>query len=190
MLLARVGAHLPIPYLRSVSVYCFASLSNLYCFALFSLLCAEMDLFRVVRVEKPLEVTVGHRQLAEGEVPVLEATAGHTMDLVVEEPEDSPSVAQHAIPEQMIAPTEGPVLEPVEEPVQEPDVESRAASSSSVREVENPEVSMGKKMAASGGDDEGTSRKRRLISTGDSSEEAENSAAEPETEVVRTTPYG
>ena len=37
---------------------------------------AEMDLFVVVRLAKPLQVIVGVRPLREGEVPVLEAAAG------------------------------------------------------------------------------------------------------------------
>ena len=147
-----------------------------------------MDLFGLVRAPKPLDVTIGHRQLAEGELPILQATAGHTMELIVEEPEQSQSVPLDAVPEQMIAPIEAPVQEPVEEPVQDPEVQEQAASSSSVREVENPDANLGKKRAASDGDDEGTSKRRRLISAGADSEGAENSMTGPE--VQRASPYG
>ena len=49
-----------------------------------------MDLFSVVHLEKPKLVTVGVRPLREGETPVMVATAGRTMELAQEEPEDSP----------------------------------------------------------------------------------------------------
>ena len=145
-----------------------------------------MDLFRVVRAPRLLDVTVGHRQLAEGELPVLQAAAGHTME-IVEEPEQSQSEPQNAEPVQMIVPIQAPVQEPVEEPVQSPEVREHAASSSSVREVENPEVNLGKR-AAPEGDDEGTSKRRRVISAGADSEGAENSMTGPEVE--RASPYG
>ena len=146
-----------------------------------------MDLFRVVRAPRPLDVTVGHRQLAEGELPVLQAAAGHTMELVIEEPEQSQSAAQDAEPVQMVAPIQAPVQEPVEEPVQNPDVQEHAASSSSVRVVEHPDVNLGKR-AAPEGDDEGTSKRRRVIGAGADSEGAENSRTGPKTE--RVSPYG
>ena len=146
-----------------------------------------MDLFGLVRAPKPLDVTVGHRQLAEGELPILQATTGHTMELIVEEPEQSQSVPQDAIPEQMIAPLEAPVHEPVEEPVQSPEVQEHAASSSSVREVEDPGVNLGKRAATDGGD-EGTSKRRRVIGAGADSGGAENSMTGPEVE--RASPYG
>ena len=146
-----------------------------------------MDLFGLVRAPKPLEVTIGHRELAEGEVPILQATAGHTMELVVEEPEQSQSVPQDVIPEQMIAPIGAPVHEPVEEPVENPEVQEHAASSSSVREVEDPGVNLGKR-AATDGNDEGTSKRRRVISAGAGSEGAENSMTGPDVE--RAAPYG
>ncbi|PWA69726.1 hypothetical protein CTI12_AA297350 [Artemisia annua] len=82
-----------------------------------------------------------------------------------------------AVPEQVVAPTEEPVQEPAT---------SHADSSSSVQmfEVEGP-----KKRAASGGNGEGPSRKRRLIGVEASSEEAETSTARPEKEVVHPSPY-
>ena len=128
--MARVGAHTSTFYRRSISgILCYVIYLTFICFLHCLLCCAEMDLFRVVRAPKPLEVTVGHCQLAEVEVPILQATAGHTIELVQEEPEESQSVPQDVVPEQMVAPIEGPVFEPVEEPVQDPHVEERAASS-------------------------------------------------------------
>ncbi|GKA60169.1 hypothetical protein Tco_0759576 [Tanacetum coccineum] len=47
----------------------------------------EMDLFSVVHLSKPKAVTEGVRLLRDGEEPMLESTAGHTMELVLEQPE-------------------------------------------------------------------------------------------------------
>ena len=46
-----------------------------------------MDLFRVVRLEKPKQVIVGVRPLRDGEEPILQATAGRTMAIAQGEPE-------------------------------------------------------------------------------------------------------
>ncbi|GKF19003.1 hypothetical protein Tco_0067641 [Tanacetum coccineum] len=46
-----------------------------------------MDLFSVVHLSKPKLVTDGVRPLRDGEEPLLESTAGHTMELVLEQPE-------------------------------------------------------------------------------------------------------
>ena len=61
-----------------------------------------MDLFAVVHLEKPKLVTVGVRPLREGETPVMEATAGRTMELDQEEPEDSPQPALQVTPVQSV----------------------------------------------------------------------------------------
>ncbi|GKA09667.1 hypothetical protein Tco_0688998 [Tanacetum coccineum] len=47
----------------------------------------EMDLFSVVHLSKPKQVTEGVRPLRDGEEPLLESTAGRTMELVLEQPE-------------------------------------------------------------------------------------------------------
>ena len=44
-----------------------------------------MDLFTVVQLEDPKEAVVGSRALREGETPILQSTAGRTMELVLEE---------------------------------------------------------------------------------------------------------
>ena len=46
-----------------------------------------MDLFGVVKLSKPTQVIVGVRPLREGEIPILEATAGRTMEYAQEEPD-------------------------------------------------------------------------------------------------------
>lgn len=60
--------------------------------------CTEMDLFAVVKLEKPKQVTVGVRPLREGETPVMEATAGRTTELAQEGSEDSPPAAALVTP--------------------------------------------------------------------------------------------
>ena len=47
--------------------------------------CSEMDLFAVVKLTKPSQVTVGVRPLREGELPILEATAGRLLEPAQEE---------------------------------------------------------------------------------------------------------
>ncbi|GKG25339.1 hypothetical protein Tco_0395967 [Tanacetum coccineum] len=46
-----------------------------------------MDLFSVVHLSKPKQVTEGVRPLRDGEEPLLESTVGRTMELVLEQPE-------------------------------------------------------------------------------------------------------
>ncbi|GKF49064.1 hypothetical protein Tco_0142315, partial [Tanacetum coccineum] len=46
-----------------------------------------MDLFSVVHLSKPKLVTEGVRPLIDGEEPLLESTAGRTIELVLEQPE-------------------------------------------------------------------------------------------------------
>ncbi|GJS12600.1 hypothetical protein Tco_0407072 [Tanacetum coccineum] len=52
-----------------------------------SFLLPQMDLFSVVHLSKPKLVTEGVRPLRDGEEPLLESTAGRTMELVLEQPE-------------------------------------------------------------------------------------------------------
>ncbi|GKF45987.1 hypothetical protein Tco_0135789 [Tanacetum coccineum] len=47
----------------------------------------KMDLFSVVHLSKPKQVTEGVRPLRDGEEPLLESTTGRTMELVLEQPE-------------------------------------------------------------------------------------------------------
>ena len=69
-----------------------------------------MDLFSVVRLEAPQRVIVGVRPRREGEVPILEATAGRVVALNVPEPEGSPPVV-NASPVQQVSPVAEPVIE-------------------------------------------------------------------------------
>nr|GEX13241.1 transposase (putative), gypsy type [Tanacetum cinerariifolium] len=58
----------------------------------------EMDLFSMVHLSKPKLVTEGVRPLRDGEEPLLEATAGRTMELVLEQPEDENTVVLEPTP--------------------------------------------------------------------------------------------
>ena len=80
---------------------------------LFNFMCAEMDLFSIVRLEAPQRVTVGVRPLRSGETPILRATAGRVVDLVIPEPDGSPVVAQ---PVQQVAPVAQPTAEVAQTP--------------------------------------------------------------------------
>ena len=67
---------------------------------------AEMDLFALVQVADPKSVTVRTRELLPGEAPILEATAGRVLDLVLEEEtsDEAPSNPIHATPINVAAP--------------------------------------------------------------------------------------
>ena len=89
-----------------------------------------MDLFAVVNLEAPRSVTVGVRPLREGETPILQATAGRVVELVVPEPEGSPAVVP-ASPLQVFPPAQQmpeaaqtpPVVVPIEVEDSEEEVE-------------------------------------------------------------------
>ena len=55
-----------------------------------------MDLFSVVKLARPTQVTVGVRPLREGEAPILDATAGRIMEFAQEEPEHASPVVLEA----------------------------------------------------------------------------------------------
>ena len=71
-----------------------------------------MDLFGMVKLTKPTQVTVGVRPLREGEVPVLEATAGHLFEPVQEESSDVAQPLLNATPVQIVPAQGVPVFEP------------------------------------------------------------------------------
>ena len=139
----------------------------------------------MVRLASPKQVTVGVRPLREGEAPILEATAGRTMEFVQEEPENVPPVVLEATP-----------VRSVPNPrVQSPEVElSRTDSSESVgitrAESEPEEASQGvKRKKASGGDGAGTSKRRRhVILGGRSSSEEDASPTVADKDTTETPP--
>nr|GEW70161.1 hypothetical protein [Tanacetum cinerariifolium] len=103
----------------------------------------EMDLFSVVHLSKPKLVTEGVRPLRDGEEPLLEATAGRTMELLLEQPKDEDTA----------------ILEPT--PLQ-------AAGITRV-ESETEEVNSGlKRKRATSGEGTGSSKRVRHVILGDS----------------------
>ena len=144
--------------------------------------CAEMDLFAVVRLEKPKRVTVGVRPLREDEEPVLEATAGHLTVLAQGGPEDSPPAVALVTPVQSVPPTgeQSPVIE-----------EAHTESSNSVEILEPAVVAQGvKRKEASGGYGAGTSKRRRhLIADEESSAAEDMSATGAEKDVFGASPF-
>jgi hypothetical protein len=57
-----------------------------------------MDLFSVVKLAKPALVNVGVHPLRDGETPILEDTAGRTMELAQEEPANAMQSPLEATP--------------------------------------------------------------------------------------------
>ena len=141
-----------------------------------------MDLFAVVKLEKPKQVTVGVRPLREGEEPVLEATAGRITVLAQEGPEDSPPAATLVTPVQSVPPSgeQSPVVG-----------ESRTESSNSV-EILEPEVNAQgvKRKGASGSYGAGTSKRRRhLIADEESSAAEDVSATGADKDISKFSPF-
>ena len=145
--------------------------------------CAEIDLFAVVKLEKPKRVTVGVRPLRDDEEPVLEATAGHITVLAHGGPEDSPPAGALVAPVQSVPPTgeQSPVME-----------EAHAESSNSVEILEPIVVAQGvKRNEASSGDyGAGNSKRRRhLIADEESSAADDVSASGAEKNLSRSSPF-
>lgn len=65
-----------------------------------------MDLFAVVKLEKPKQVTIGVRPRRENEQPLLEAAAGHLTVFAAAVPEDSPPL--QVTPVRSVAPNVEP----------------------------------------------------------------------------------
>lgn len=108
-----------------------------------------MDLFRVVNLAKSRQATIGVRPLREGEVPILDATAGRTME---EAGSSAPTVLE-ATPLQSVPSPRVPT------PLVEP---SHIDVAESMEEEE--EVSDGlKRKRELGGDDASSSRKKRHV---------------------------
>ena len=141
-----------------------------------------MDLFAVVKLEKPKQVTVGVRPLREGEEPILEATAGHTTVLAQDGPEDSPPAAALVTPVQSVPPSgeQSPVVE-----------ELHTESSDSVEILEPEGSAQGvKRKGASGGYGAGTSKRRRhLIADEESSAADDTSATGADKDISKSSPF-
>ena len=141
-----------------------------------------MDLFSVVKLAKPTLVTVGVRPLRDDETPILETTAGRTMELAQEEPGNaSPGVLEatsvRSIPSQEM---------------QSPE-HSRTDSSEGMgilkADSEPEEASQGvKRKKASGDGGAGTSKRRRHIITVDVSSEEDASPSTAAQDTTETPP--
>ena len=142
-----------------------------------------MDLFAVVKLEKPKHVTIGVRLLRDDEEPILEATAGHLTVLAPVGHVDSPPAAGPVAPVQSVPPTgeESPVLE-----------EAGAESSNSVEILEPVVEAQGgkRKEASSGGYGTGTSKRRRHVIADEESSAADDvSASGAEKNLSRSSPF-
>ena len=142
-----------------------------------------MDLFAVVKLDKPKQVTIGVRPLKEGEQPLLDATAGHLTVLPATVPEDTPPLVvtpvQSVAPEVVVAPTEEAVPE-----VEVAREEARSGSSDSIRilkpeEVLREEVAQSSKRKAEAGGSGNRKRRRHVI------RDAESNAEETSTSGAR-----
>nr|GFA75450.1 transposase (putative), gypsy type [Tanacetum cinerariifolium] len=125
----------------------------------------QMDLFSGVHLSKPKLVTEGVRPLRDGEEPLLEATVGRTMELVLELPEDENTT----------------VLEPTPLQRNVTCVDYSEAAGITRAESETEEVNSGlKRMRATSGDGAGSSKRVRHVILGDSaSTEGEAMDASP-----------
>ncbi|GJX74883.1 hypothetical protein Tco_0313478 [Tanacetum coccineum] len=129
----------------------------------------EMDLFSVVHLSKPKQVTEGVRPLRDGEEPLLESTAGRTMELVLEQPEIEST--------DVLAPTP---LRSVPSITVEPPMPD-ATSIGSSEDADVAEVDSGlKRKRATGDDGAGPSKRVRHLSLGlSTSTEEETPDASP-----------
>ncbi|GJT36417.1 hypothetical protein Tco_0926836 [Tanacetum coccineum] len=134
-----------------------------------SFLLPQMDLFSVVHLSKPKQVTEGVRPLRDGEEPLLESTAGRTMELVLEQPEIEST--------DVLAPTP---LRSVPSVTVEPPMPD-ATSIGSSEDADVAEVDSGlKRKRATGDDGAGPSKRVRHLSLGlSTSTEEESSGASP-----------
>ena len=119
-----------------------------------------MDLFSVVKLDKPKQVTIGVRPRREGEPPLLEAAAGR-LAMYAAIPEDSPPL--QVTPVQSVAPS----VEPTR-------VEEAQDTSSESVEILGPEVvAQNLKRKGEAGSSGTTKRRRHVISDEESSAEDE-----------------
>ncbi|GJY88826.1 hypothetical protein Tco_0503454 [Tanacetum coccineum] len=135
----------------------------------------QMDLFSVVHLSKPKLVTEGVRPLRDGEEPLLESTAGRTMELVLEQPGVEGTDVLAPIPLRSVP---GATAEPPR-----PDATSVGASEDADvagAESEAEEVDSGLKRKRGTSDDgAGTSKRVRYVSLGGSTSTEEVTETPP-----------
>ena len=140
-----------------------------------------MDLFSVVRLTKPTQVTVGVRPLREGELPILEATVGRLLEPAQEESSDATQPVVNAtlvqtVPAQGVAVPESVRTEP-----------SDSAGILKVDTDSEEERQCSKRKAADDGG-EGTSKRRRHTIIVDESADEEASASFAAHDTAETSP--
>ncbi|GJV01306.1 hypothetical protein Tco_1334875 [Tanacetum coccineum] len=127
----------------------------------------EMDLFSVVHLSKSKLVTEGVWPLRDGEEPLLESTAGRTMELVLEQPEVEST--------DVLAPT--PLRSVPGATVEPPRLDATSVGSSEDADVAGAESEAGevdsglKRKRATSDDGAGTSKRVRHVSGSTSTEE-------------------
>lgn len=133
-----------------------------------SCVCAEMDLFGVVKLTKPSQVTVGVRPLREGEIPILEATAGHLLEPVQEESSDVAQPLLNATPVQTVPAQGVPASEPAH---------TKSSGGAGILKVDtdSKEERQGAKRKASDDGGEGSSKSMCHVITVDESTDEETS---------------
>ena len=141
-----------------------------------------MDLFAVVKLEKPKQVTVGVRPLRENEQPLLEATQGHLTVLGDVGHEDSPPL--QVTPVQSVAPTV--------ETAHVEEVHSESSDSVEIlkpEEVLKEEVAQNLKRKGEAGSSGTSKRRRHLIGDAESSAEEETSAPGADKKAAEASPF-
>ncbi|GJU55819.1 hypothetical protein Tco_1229533 [Tanacetum coccineum] len=140
-----------------------------------------MDLFSVVHLSKPKLVTEGVRPLRDGEEPLLESTAGRTMELVLEQPEVEST--------DVLAPT--PLRSVPGATVEPPGPDATSVGSSEDADVAEVDSGLKRKRATSD-DGAGPSKRVRHVSLGLSTSTEEETLDAPPTltakEVTETPP--
>ncbi|GJT71298.1 hypothetical protein Tco_1030584 [Tanacetum coccineum] len=146
-----------------------------------SFLLPQMDLFSVVHLSKPKLVTEGVRPLRDGEEPLLESTAGRTMELVLEQPEVEST--------DVLAPT--PLRSVPGGTVEPPGPDATSVGSSEDADVAEVDSGLKRKRATSD-DGAGPSKRVRHVSLGLSTSTEEETLDAPPTltakEVTETPP--
>ncbi|GJX30156.1 gypsy type transposase [Tanacetum coccineum] len=144
----------------------------------------EMDLFSVVHLSKPKLVTEGVRPLRDGEEPLLESTAGRTMELVLEQPEVEST--------DVLAPT--PLRSVPGATVEPPRLDATSVGSSEDADVAGAENEAGevdsglKRKRATSDDGAGTSKRVRHVSLGGSTSTPDAPPTLAAKEVTETPP--
>ena len=141
-----------------------------------------MDLFGVVHLNRPRDVTIGTRPLREDEEPVLQSTAGRTVDMVLDEPENNPPPAVFATPLQSMPSASA---QPSEAEVISSDSSSEEGVIKMVSDTEEETTGLKRKRPA-GGDGAGTSKRRRHVLFGSSEEEIDEAVSAGEKDATES----